>query len=521
MGWDSFVLDARGQSATIGVALLLGLAIVGAVAIVTLGATALTDTQQQSELERAEHMMTQFDSQASLVALGRTDSRSVSFGHSAGTFSVDPGAGHIAVIHADYNGDTDGNIEQSNPDDPAIYEADLGTVVYQNGDSTVVYQGGGVWKKGPSGEARMVSPPEFHYRGATLTLPAVQVHGQAASSGRVSATITGGSTIQKFPSSALTYPDGSAYLNPAEDGQVYIEVTSEYYEGWADYFRKRTEGKITEFPAQNKVRVKLFSSGFQGDFDMPGEGSSLDIRGIDDHSMDEFTITLRPDNTDAAEFNNLQWSMHAETNDRQFEIHFKKGSTNDRAGTPCTEHDVIATVYYSPADGDADQEDPYNGWQDDDAYRTDCKDFDGDGDSEVFLEVDFVDDEDGSDGSHDAESGDPVFTYQSLSKDSILHFDNPNNQDLIDPTTFDGHTWSPSGGWSEPKDYSPTSTETVDRLFNHYFSELGPGIALTVDDKGSNTVTEGNSFGTIQYAPASQFITFIHITENDIEISFN
>lgn len=233
------------------------------------------------------------------------------------------------------------------------------------------------------------------------------------------------------------------------------------------------------------------------------------------------SITLRPDDSDAAEFNNLKWSMYAETGDRQFEIHLRKGSTNDRSGTPCTEHDVVATVYYSPADGDADQEDPYHGWKSDTAYRTDCKDFDGDGDREVFLTADFVDDENGNEGAHDAEPGDSVLTYQSLSKDSTVQFANPNDQTLLDPASFSGHDWSPSGGWSEPKDYTAGSTETVDRLFNHYFSELGPGIPLTVDDKNSNTVTESDSSGTIQYTPASQFIAFLHITENDIGVAFN
>lgn len=513
----SFAGDGRGQSATIGVSLLLGIAIVGAVAVVALGASAVTDMQQQSELERAEHMMTQFDSQASLVALGEVDKRSVRFDQSDGAYSIDPDAGSVQIVHANFNGTNDDgdDVPGGNNDDEIIYEGKLGAVVFANGDTTIAYQGGGVWRKDASGGSRMVSPPEFHYRGATLTFPVVQVTGSGSASGRVTGEIRSGSTHRVYANASRTYSGSSkAYLNPQRHGQVYINVTSEYYEGWADYFRTRTEGNVTVFPDQNRVKVKLISTGVTGPFQMPGEGGSITVRGVEDHSMSELTIRLRPDDSDSADFSNLQWSMYVEDGDEQFELHLRQNT-----GKTCGNVKVKAVVYYSPPDGDADADDPYHGWKNTTAYTGECKDLDGDGDDEVFLDADFVDNEDGDEGAHDNETDqgtgdDPTLEYGALGSDDVIQFGNPNDNTLLSPT-FDGHSFSPN--W-ESKTYSSGDKETIDRVINHYFSVLGPGFDLTVDDKNSNTVTEGQSSGVIEYVGGAEFVTYIHITENDIEV---
>lgn len=510
MELGSFGGDSRGQSEVIGVSLLLGIAVIGTVAIVALGASAVVDTQRQSQFERAEHTMTQFDSQASLVALGQTEDRSVSFDQADGTLRVDSGVGEISVVHSNFDGtDADGNDHpDGNGDDELIYSGTLGAVIYENNDETVAYQGGGVWRKG-TGEARMVSPPEFHYRGSTLTLPVVRVTGDSSASGRVTGTVIGGSTVRQYPDSSRTYSDGTVYLNPQEHGQVYINVTSEYYEGWADYFRQRTEGDVTVYPDQNRVKVKLISTGVTGPFQMPGEGGSLTVRGVEDHSMSDFSIRLRPDDADSADFANLQWSMYVEDGDEQFELHLRQST-----GKTCDNVKVKAVVYYSPPDGDADTDDPYHGWKNTTAYTGECKDLNGDGDDEVFLDVDFVDNEDGDDGAHDIEAGDPKLEYGALGSDDVIQFGNPNDNTLLSPT-FDGHSFSPN--W-ESKTYSSGDEETIDRVINHYFSVLGPGFDLTVDDKNSNTVTEGQSSGVIEYVGGAEFVTYVHITENDIEV---
>ena len=55
-------------------------------------------------------------------------------------------------------------------------------------------------------------------------------------------------------------------------------------------------------------------------------------------------------------------------------------------------------------------------------------------------------------------------------------------------------------------------------MVNHYFSVLGPGFDLTVDDKPGDSVSESGSSGVIEYTGTDSFVTYMHITENDVVV---
>lgn len=479
----------RAQTETLGVVLILGIATVGTGMVVMFGSAALDDTQRTSELQNAAHVMTLFDSRAAQVALGGSSVQSVSFGQLSGSYRVNSTAGHITIQHEDW--DDAGSVE-------TIYDADLGALVYESDDTTIVYQGGGVWRKRGVGNATMVSPPEFHYREATLTLPVVRVAGSDSVSGRVTAKVREGEkTSLVFPNESTHYdgdPTNEVYHNPASSGKLRVTVQSEYYRAWAEYFRTRTTGTVTVFDANRTVKLELVSTGQTGHFDMPGEGSAVPIRGVGGHAVDDYTVTLRPDDADSANFANLKWSMFVEEGDTEFEIHVRK-----TGGTGCS-LEASATVYYSDDGGST-----YQGWYDDDAFTAECGDYNGDGDDEVRLVLDVV----------DAGGSDPLLEYRSLSNSELEHF-SPNGG-ITDPVTLDGH----GAAW-EPEDYNASNgeTQTIDRLVSHYFSEMG-SFELTVDDKNGDTVNEGASTGNIDYDGGGRYITFLHVTENEITVELD
>lgn len=555
---------SRGQ-ATIGYAIVIGIALIGTVTVVALGATALTDIQTSSGTGAAEQVMTQFDSRTAQVALGDSESQTVSVGEAEGSYDVDPDAGHVRVVHANFTGDSlnDGNkINDSlTDDDQVLYNSTLGTVRYRRGDTTVAYQSGGVWKKTGDGQGTMVSPPEFHYRGSTLTFPVVRVNqnggGVQGGSGSVDLRTTlSDESTDIYPTRQDGYPDvdsdgdgyvdendpgnddgdgdGGYYDNPASNGTVVVYIQSEYYQAWASYFEARTEGAVdttaesgglvgTGFDIdgdgtdeQNVVAVELASVGFSGPFEMPGDGSGLDLQGIDDHSMTDFDITIIPDQDDSANFNNLKWSLYAKDGTKEFEVYIQSDG-----GGQCDNQDFTMTIYYSP-----EGTDDYHGWQTD-SLEAECVDRNGDGSAdETELRIDFVDDENGDDipseRSDPDDEDDIELTYQSLSGGSdIRHFGIDGN--LIDSPTFDQHTsftgtWEPRTYDDDTSDGNDDSTEYSDGLFNHYFSLLGPGFDLTVDDKPGSSVSEAGSSGRIEYEGAPQFVTYMHISENDVRV---
>lgn len=235
-------MRCRGQSEVLGFIILLGLVTVGVTGIVVLGSEAVSDMRQSITSGTAEHAMTQFDSKASLVAHGDSDSQSATLaGSPSATRSVEPNRGWMNVTIRN----------ESDPDqiEAQLMNVSLGAVVYEDGKTTIAYQGGGVWRK-DGGGSYMVSPPEFHYRGTTLTLPLVTVTGDGTLDKDVQVSQSGAST-NVFPSGTRS--------NPLESGKVVVEVHSEFYEAWARFFSERTGGKVVTDDENNTATITLVS----------------------------------------------------------------------------------------------------------------------------------------------------------------------------------------------------------------------------------------------------------------------
>jgi flagellin-like protein len=490
----------RGQAETIGVVLVLAMTLIAATVAIAFGAAGLDVARLDAQEGGVEHALTQLDSRSAMVALGDSDSQQVQLAASGqGSYRIDSDAGWIKVIHSNYDGE--GN-------DTTLYNESLGALVYERDDKRVAYQGGGVWQT-EGANSTMVSPPEFHYHSATLTLPVIRVDGDTSVGGAgVMASIARETSAKRvYPNESATYPEtGENYSNPVHDGNVTVTVKSDYYLAWADYFEQRTSGTVTVDHANETASVKLISFGTSGDFEMPAEGNDIELRGLGDgHPLEEFTITLRPDDTDSADFADLKWSLYAEQGSQQFEIHLRETGKNGTLSTAdCTVRDVGATVYYTDSNGD-----PYHGWHDPVAFNTDCKDFNGDGEGQAYLEADLV--------------GASQLTMQQLSSSHLLHY-STSGDTLQDPVHFTEHEGEYNADW-EPKEFNTTTgfdETTIGNLTNHYLALMGPDVDLTVSDKSGGTVNEGASTGQLEQSGGSgQFVTFLHITENRVRIELD
>jgi flagellin-like protein len=231
----------RAQSEVIGVVLLLGLTITAVGVTVALGSAAVSDVQSSADVQRIEGAMTQVDSKASLVAHGGSTSQRVRLDPSRNAdVRVDDEAGVMRIEVEAENGT--GDVET------VTRNVTLGAIVYEQGDERVAYQGGGVWRSNGDG-SWMVSPPEFHYRGDTLTLPLVTIDGADGRLGDA-AIITGRSEHPEglFPAENVS--------NPLLGGNVTVTVESEYAQAWGQFFETRTQGNVTRL-SPTEVQVAL------------------------------------------------------------------------------------------------------------------------------------------------------------------------------------------------------------------------------------------------------------------------
>lgn len=481
--------ENRGQSEPVGVALLLGITILGSIAVLGFGSVSLDSARTSSQIEGTVHAMTQLDSQVAVVALGDSDVQRFSLGRSGrGSYSVRPNKGWINISHVNRTGS--GGSE-------TILNQTMGRIVYERNDRTIAYQGGGVWLE-RDGNSHMVSPPEFHYRSATLTLPLIRILGSDNAAGRVSGRIILEQRSRRiFPNASTPYSVGSGnYQNPIEDGKVIVTVHSDYYRAWAEYFRTRSSGEVTVFESNETVELTLLTRGTIGDFEMPAEGDSIDVEGLGEaHAITEFNITLIDDDSDSANFANLKWSMTVQEGGQRMEIHLRDGSGPKCGG------DAELHIYYANQSGAF-----YQGWTNTSAFQYECEsapnDYNDDGDyDDVRLIVSLT--------------SNTKLTYVDDPK--LMEY-STGGDTFVNPTTFDEHQSQVS--W-ESKTFNPGDESTINRVTNHYFSLFAPSFNIEINDKPADTVNEDDSYGTLeQEGEGGNFLTFLHITENEIRIEF-
>jgi hypothetical protein len=232
---------ARAQSAPLAVILVFAMVIAGSTLVVAVGGMAISETQSNLDTQRAENTMTQLDSQAALVALESSSTQRMELEtQSNGGFSVENESGWANVS---YESTASGDVK-------TVFNATMGAVVYENGEQQVAYQGGGVWKT-DGGGSLMVSPPEVHYRDATLTMPLVLVRGDARLGKR--AFFEHSNTTKHFPNESI---DGE-FRNPVEGGDMNLTIQSRYYEAWGEYFEQRADGEVDYDHANEQVTVEL------------------------------------------------------------------------------------------------------------------------------------------------------------------------------------------------------------------------------------------------------------------------
>jgi hypothetical protein len=136
---------------------------------------------------------------------------------------------------------------ENGTDTTVTYNGSIGALEYVGDRRTVAMQGGGVWAM-EGGRGRMISPPEYHYRGETLTFPIVRLTGDesspASGTGVVRRNASDASAVTEIP-------------NPLRNGTVVVEVQSDYYEGWYDFFTRRADGTVTKDDANRTVTARL------------------------------------------------------------------------------------------------------------------------------------------------------------------------------------------------------------------------------------------------------------------------
>lgn len=239
------IFDNRAEAEVIGHVIILFITILGIGMITLYGVPAIYSLQDIANVKNTEQAFTVLDSRASRAALGEA-LRQIT--------NVNLGGGSMSVVPNSSSEPSYVLIELKN-ETSMIYSIPIpmGKIVYKLENREVAYEGGGVWSKYPSGSV-MISPPEFHYNGITLTLPVVNISGNSSTGGKGTVSLN----VEKKGDTKIIYPNAT-YRNPIPENATYVNLTikSRYYDAWESYFKSIPLTRVSSNAGEEKVTVTL------------------------------------------------------------------------------------------------------------------------------------------------------------------------------------------------------------------------------------------------------------------------
>ncbi len=301
----------KASAEVIGHVILLGLTLTGTALMLLFGLPVINTLQDMIDVKNAEQIFTMVDSRASQVILGDSPMKMVDINLGGGALAVQPngtGKESYMVIRSKNN-----TFNITIP---------MGKLEYRLGERTIAYEGGGIWSKYPTGASVMLSPPEFHYNGVTLSLPEVNItgNGSAGGKGAVRATFRKLGTRTLYPNAS--FPNRTNPLNYTVSGKVYVNITSDFYDAWAEFAKNLIYTVVTTNPATRTASIELtvVPSTFGGNTSII---NPINMRGIppDDTPLDNFSFKIRPSG------NNLKWDIRAKAGNKSL-IFFLVDSTS-------------------------------------------------------------------------------------------------------------------------------------------------------------------------------------------------
>ncbi len=232
----------RGQAAVIGIVLLVGLVAVGGIGILLIGDQINDESRQRAENTRIEQAFLQLGQDIDTVS--RTDAgvrlTDLDLPNRGGSAVREEVSGQIWVNRTNFTTRTT----------DVLVNRSIGAIRYEtDDDTTFVYQSGAVFRE-TGNNTIVLSNPSFQYAldrnggNPTLTLPIVTTMGPA--------TIPNGEVRTRKVSTETPLNEDII----VENDLVSVTVQSEWYIGWAAYFRElaATSGSTETAVSVNHAR---------------------------------------------------------------------------------------------------------------------------------------------------------------------------------------------------------------------------------------------------------------------------
>ncbi|VVB55402.1 Uncharacterised protein [uncultured archaeon] len=328
----------------------------------------------------------------------------------------------------------------------------------------------------------MLSPPEFHYNSVTLTLPVINIIGNASVGGKGTAIVSfkKNAIIVQYPNTSR--PDWINRTNPVNytiTKKVFVKITSEYYLAWADYARGLGYTKVSTDPANHTVNIELsVVPSILGEYTYLS--STIPFRGLnksDTTPLDDFNFKIKPT------VNAFDWDIRVQSGYKKLIFHVTGNAKNPG-------NQVDLTIGYQ--DDGMMYGRPAETWEGNDKLIVQP-------DGYVYLDL--------------------LNTSINLKYDSVT----VGSTTSCYPTKIiSGDFNSTNFSWADRivNTSSPYNQQSLYNITQHYFWKITQGGDFSFGTCGPQSPDLGSSTMLVNYT-ALGALTFLHVTENraDVEIS--
>jgi hypothetical protein len=470
-------------SSVVGIVVMLAITLLSIGIMILYTMPAIDSMQDMAKAQKIEQAFTVFDSRTSKAALGESPLQTTGLSLMGGNVEVmgDDDAyneSRIMIIGLSSNSTWYDEFYQNrshwnawadyeSETDFAGFNASMGKIVYTYNDRIIAYEGGGVWSRYPAGGTIMISPPEFHFNGETLTLPIMQIKGNTSVSGTTDASIIVASSNEPeilFPNTSLN----GIFVNPLGLDKIIIYIQSEFYDGWADYAETLISTTATLDHKNKTAILELDTLPEMGTFPLVQNFKIQKLNESNPEPIYNFSFYIDVITTDASNFNSVEYWLKASAGTKYLEYNIRKN--------------VVKYIIYQ-----------------DTAHSSDWEEWKDAGDS-FYVSVD--------PDNHKHANG----TFDLLSDTYIMEYDDGDiaeySWDIISPTTMIPNTTINDG-----------DTQSLNNITQHYFKLMAQEgtIDCTWEQGTNNKIEEIDSDYTLIYDGGGAIITFLHVTTNELE----
>jgi len=228
--------ERRGQSGIIGMVILIGLVLTGAMLVLMTGSTVIDELQQDRADTSSQVIMEGIDSELSTLTSSEYSTRD--------RFSLGELRRNDAWLVRD------GYLNVTvNRNGTCATEISLSSIRYENDDGeTVAYEAGGVWV-GNDGGSAIQTPPDVKYRNGSLDVSVTNLTGDVSAD-----------TNRAFYNATTSKRESTARSQQVITGtcarpdNVTVKVQSDFYRGWSAHLEAEL-GTETQVHSSNRTVV--------------------------------------------------------------------------------------------------------------------------------------------------------------------------------------------------------------------------------------------------------------------------